>query len=615
MLIKRLNFKLKIFKLMRLYQIFFLTILIFTVASCANRAAGPTGGPKDSIPPVVMRSTPLNGAVNFQKKDIQVYFNENITLDKVSENVVISPPQKTQPVVKTNAKVLSVSLQDELQDSTTYSILFGNAIVDLNEKNPLENYVFSFATGSEIDTLQIAGQLLNAEDLNPMPGVVVGIHDNLNDTAILGDQFKRIAKTNAEGKFTIQNVKTGQYKLYALSDLNRDFKYQPGEAVAFYDSIIIPEVKLEQRSDTLWTDSVTVDTVHVFMQTVYTPDDILIKLFKETKKRQYLVKAERADNKYFHLFFNDKQDSLPQITPLNFDVETRFLIQKSNQLDSLTYWIPDSAVYNQDTLSLAISYLKTDSLFNYVSTTDTLNLFQRKPKQTAKSKSEAAVKEQKPLNFKNNLSSSFDLYRDILFDFEEPLDSFFVEKIHLALKVDSITEPVEFTWLHKDSIGRIFGLRHAWKPEESYVLNVDSAAFVSMYGRVSNALTTSFKIKSLEDYSTLKIMLQDYDARAYLQVIDSKEQVIQSKRAAQQGAVFEYLRPGDYFLRMFIDANHNDTWDTGDLEQRIQPEEVIYYSKKLSLRANWELEETWDHTDENFHNKKPDELIKTPQKR
>ncbi|HOG06096.1 MAG TPA: Ig-like domain-containing domain [Paludibacter sp.] len=601
---------------MRLYQIFLFTILIFAAGSCANRAAGPTGGPKDSIPPVVVRSSPINGAVNFKKKDIQVYFNENITLDKVSENVVVSPPQKTQPIVRANAKVLSVSLQDELQDSTTYSILFGNAIVDLNERNPLENYVFSFATGDEIDSLQIAGRLLNAENLDPMSGVFVGIHDNLNDTAILGDQFKRIAKTDSEGKFTIQNIKNGQYKLYALSDLNRDFKYQPGESVAFYDSIIIPEVRLEQRIDTIWSDSVTVDTIHMFSQTVFTPDDILIKLFKETKKRQYLVKSERTDSKYFQLFFNDKQDILPQITPLNFDVDTRFLVQKSGQLDSLTYWIPDAAVYNQDTLTLTVEYLKTDSLFNYVSTVDTLNLFQRKPRQTSRGKSEEeVVEEQKPLNFKNNLSSSFDFYRDIVFSFEEPLDSFCVGKIHLFHKVDTITEPVEFTCLYKDSIGRILGLSHAWKPEESYELNIDSAAFVSIYGRVSNQLKSSFKIKSLEDYSTLKITLQNYDPNAYIQVIDSKEQVIQSKRAEQQGAVFQYLRPGEYFLRMFIDANQNDKWDTGDLERRIQPEEVIYFSKKLSLRANWELEETWNHTDPSFYNKKPEELIKTTKKR
>lgn len=601
---------------MRLYQIFLFTILIFAAGSCANRAAGPTGGPKDSIPPVVVRSSPINGAVNFKKKDIQVYFNENITLDKVSENVVVSPPQKTQPIVRANAKVLYVSLQDELQDSTTYSILFGNAIVDLNERNPLENYVFSFATGDEIDSLQIAGRLLNAENLDPMSGVFVGIHDNLNDTAILGDQFKRIAKTDSEGKFTIQNIKNGQYKLYALSDLNRDFKYQPGESVAFYDSIITPEVRLEQRIDTIWSDSVTVDTIHMFSQTVFTPDDILIKLFKETKKRQYLVKSERTDSKYFQLFFNDKQDSLPQITPLNFDVDTRFLVQKSGQLDSLTYWIPDAAVYNQDTLTLTVEYLKTDSLFNYVSTVDTLNLFQRKPRQTSRGKSEEeVVEEQKPLNFKNNLSSSFDFYRDIVFSFEEPLDSFCVGKIHLFHKVDTITEPVEFTCLYKDSIGRILGLSHAWKPEESYELNIDSAAFVSIYGRVSNQLKSSFKIKSLEDYSTLKITLQNYDPNAYIQVIDSKEQVIQSKRAEQQGAVFQYLRPGEYFLRMFIDANQNDKWDTGDLERRIQPEEVIYFSKKLSLRANWELEETWNHTDPSFYNKKPEELIKTTKKR
>ncbi len=598
---------------MKYFRIIIQLVLVFSIVSCANRAAGPTGGPKDSIPPVVLRTVPLNNALNYKKKEIQVFFDENVSVEKVNENVVISPPQKTQPIVKANARVLTVSIQDDLQDSTTYSILFGNAIVDLNEKNPLPNYTFSFATGPEIDTLQVSGKLIKAENLDPMPGVLVGLHKNLHDTAILRDQFTRVAKTDDEGRFTIQNIKAGKYKLYALLDLDRDFRYQPGEEVAFYDSIVIPEIKMVQQTDTLWKDSVTIDTIKTESKLTYLPNNLLLKLFKENRKRQYLVKSERPAEKYFNLFFNDKQDSLPKIEPLNFDVDTRFLIQKTERLDSLVYWMPDSTVYRQDTLKMAVTYLKSDSVFQLVSTTDTLNLILRKPRTTGKSKTNE-VKPITPLTYKSNLAGSFDLYSDILLEFEEPLDSIFTEKIRLVHKVDTVLKPIDFSWLPMDSIRRKFAIRYAWKPQESYELQIDSAAFVSIYERTTPAQTIPFKIKSLDEYSAMKIVLQEFDSLAVLQVLDAKETVIQTQRAKVKGNLFEYLKPGEYFVRLFIDTNRNGIWDPGDLGKRLQPEPVYYFNKKLTLRANWELEETFNHLDPVLLNKKPEELLKTKKK-
>lgn len=598
---------------MKYFRIIIQLVLVFSIVSCANRAAGPTGGPKDSIPPVVLRTVPLNNALNYKKKEIQVFFDENISLEKVNENVVISPPQKTQPIVKANARVLTVSIQDDLQDSTTYSILFGNAIVDLNEKNPLPNYTFSFATGPEIDTLQVSGKLIKAENLDPMPGILVGLHKNLHDTAILRDQFTRVAKTDDEGRFTIQNIKAGKYKLYALLDLDRDFRYQPGEEVAFYDSIVIPEIKMVQQTDTLWKDSVTIDTIKTESKLTYLPNNLLLKLFKENRKRQYLVKSERPAEKYFNLFFNDKQDSLPKIEPLNFDVDTRFLIQKTERLDSLVYWMPDSMVYRQDTLKMAVTYLKSDSVFQLVSTTDTLNLILRKPRITGKSKTNE-VKPVVPLTYKSNLAGSFDIYSDIWLEFEEPLVSVLTEKIKLVHKVDTVLKPIDFSWLPMDSIRRKFAIRYAWKPQESYELQIDSAAFVSIYERTTPAQTIPFKIKSLDEYSAMKIVLQEFDSLAVLQVLDAKETVIQTQRAKVKGNLFEYLKPGEYFVRLFIDTNRNGIWDPGDLGKRLQPEPVYYFNKKLTLRANWELEETFNHLDPVLLNKKPEELLKTKKK-
>lgn len=586
-------------------------LLTLFFVSCANRAAGPTGGLKDTIPPVVVRSVPLDGTVNYKKKEIQVYFDENITVEKITENVVISPPQKTQAVVKGNAKLLTVNLQDDLLDNTTYSILFGNAVVDLNEKNPLKNFAFSFATGPEIDTLQVAGRVLNAENMEPLPGVVVGLHSNLNDSAISALQFVRIAKTDEEGSFTIRNVKAGNYRLYALQDKSRDFIYQPGEEIAFHDSIIVPDVIVKQQADTLWKDSVTVDTIRYSRSITYLPNDITLKLFKEKNARQYLLKSERPDGKYFNLIFNAPQQKLPELTPLNFDKTASFLIQSNQDKDSLVYWIPDSAVYKIDTLSVSIQYLKTDSLFQLVPFTDTLNLASRKPKVPVKSKArETQVTSLPALNLKTNLNATFDLYREILFDMEEPLDTIFLDKIKLYHKADTTFKVIEYQWMVKDSIRRTFSLKYPWKPEENYKLQIDSAAFMSIYGKVNKAIETAFKIKSLDEYSALKIVLQNFDSLAMIQVLDSKDEVVSTAKASVKGTRFEYLKPGEYFVRLFIDANKNGIWDPGDLKSKLQPEPVYYFQKKLSLRANWELEESWNHIDPAFLYRKPDEMKK-----
>ncbi len=600
---------------MKFIRLFLFLILIRGMFSCANRASGPTGGPRDSIPPVVIRSVPENGAVNFRKKEISVYFNENITLEKINEHLVVSPPQKTQPIAKANAKHLSFKFEDELQDSTTYSILFGDAIVDLNEKNPLKNYVFSFATGDEIDTLQISGTLLYAENLNPVKGTLVGLHENLEDSAILKNQFVRVAKTNDEGRFVISNVKEGQYKVYALTDLNRDFMYQPGEEVAFFDSIIIPEVKTIQHADTIWKDSLTIDTIHSQQIIKYYPDDLLLKHFKERKKRQYLLRAERNDDRYFQLIFNDKQDSLPKITPLNFDLNTKFLLQTNLTKDTLVYWMNDSIVYHQDTLSIQLDYLKSDSIFQLVPQTDTIHLSVRRQRPSGRSRGAKTDEDKLPaLNIKTNLSNTFDVYRSVFIESEEPLALFDKEKIHLQILVDSIYESLDFELETADSIQRSFNLHHKWEPEAKYRFELDSAACISIYGKASNAIKTDFKIPSLDDYSTLKIVLENYDSLAIIQVLDPKETIIQAKPADPSGTTFEHLKPGDYFVRLFLDVNQNGVWDTGDLEQRIQPEEIIYFNMKLSLRSNWELEEKWNHLDETFFNKKPEDLVKDKRK-
>ena len=586
------------------------SVLVLILVSCANRSAGPTGGPKDSIPPVVVRSVPLNGALNYKKKEILVYFDENVTLDKVNENFILSPPQKTQPVLRANGKVLSVILEDELIDSTTYSLFFGNAIVDLNEKNPLTNYQFAFSTGNEIDTLQASGRLYDAWTLDPVSSVFVGLHPANNDSALLKDPFVRVTKSDEEGRFTIRNIKADTYSVFALADANRDLIYQPGEAVAFYAHPVSPRVSVSERADTVWTDSVTIDTVRLSRVVNYSPDTLKLHLFKESLKRQYLVKSERKDQHYFSVFFNRSSDSLPVITPLNFEPSTRFLMQKNATLDSLTYWIPDSTIFQQDTLQLAIRYQKTDSVYALYSQLDTLNLVFRKPVVAKSATKGARVQHRQELNVSTNLSASFDLNASIRIKLNQPVSSVDTSLVRLSMKKDSLFVPVTVSWQPLDSVGLEFQFVNTWKEGESYELKVDSAAFKSIYGSVNNSLKTSFKMKTPEDYSTLRMKIVPFDSLVVVQVIDGKEALVQQQAAGLGGNKFEYLKPGDYFVKLFVDANGNGKWDTGELQQKKFPEQVYYYSKKLTLKANWELEEQWDYKATTNPYAKPEDLVK-----
>ncbi|HEY5592300.1 MAG TPA: Ig-like domain-containing protein [Paludibacter sp.] len=591
--------------------------IILLSYACANKAQGPTGGPKDITPPSVLKSYPANGSLNFKKKQILIDFDELVSVEKANENVLISPPQVKPPDVKSFGKRVTVDFNEPLFDSTTYTINFGNAIVDLNEKNAVKNYFFSFSTGNEIDTLKIAGTVINAEDLNPLSGIFVGIYKETSDTVFSKKPFLRIGKTDENGRFSINNIKKGAYKVFALGDANRDYFFQPGEGLALYDSLVVPTTRIEQMQDTVWKDTVTVDSIRTYMGTRFLPDDLTLRYFKESKKRQYLVKNERKEPFVFSLFFNTVMTGLPKIKPLNFEWEGKYILQKNNAMDSLTYWITDSLVWKTDTLKMTVSYMKTDSVFNLVPTTDTLNISMRKARLNPKARlaKKATDLKVEPLKYLNNIASTFEIYNPIILNFEAPLYDIDISKIKLSQKIDTTFKTIPFKWRQIDSTKMSYAIDYKWVAENSYELNIDSAAFKSIYNKISNKFSGQFKIRSLDEYSSVKMFLAEFNPKAVLQVLDSKDVVLASKPASEKGTVIQYLKPGDYYVRMFLDNNGNGKWDSGDLASRLQPEEVFYYPKKLTIMANWEFEETWNYRLVPLLKQKPTELIKDASKK
>lgn len=617
-----------------------LLVCLLLLAGCANRGIGPQGGPKDETPPTVLKETPENGTLNYNGKRVEIVFNEYLQLDDVSKHVLISPPQQHPPEVKAVGKKIILVFEEPLQDSTTYTIDFGNAIGDYHEKNVLSGYTLSFSTCSVIDSLEVNGYVVNAEDLNPISGVIVGIHANLDDSAFSTIPFTRVGKTDENGHFYVKNIREADYRIYGLGDVSRDYIYQPGEGLAFTEEIIHPYCHTEVEPDTAWrevTDTIVsdslgvehitrkeVDTIRYDTYTYYEPNDLILWYFPEEKTRHYFQRCFREKQHFFRLQFAAEQDSLPIIRALRpsevdstksdsawVDWTQYALLQANKGKDTLIYWLTDSIVIGNDSLIMEMTYMKSDSLYNLVPQTDTVYAVYRAPRISDKAKALMEKRKKPPvLAVNSNASAKFEVYEDFKLSFPTPVKEWVTDSLHLFQKIDTIYKPLRFTIEPVDSIKMCFKVIYPWKPEQQYELRIDSAAFRDVYDVVNKPGKHQMMVKSLEEYSTLTVKLTTYDDRARLQLLDKSEKIIKELPASRAGTKFEYVSPNTYYLRLYIDENGDGKWTTGDWATHRQPEPVYYFPSKLPLRANWEFEEDFDFMAVPQLDSKPQELLK-----
>ena len=616
-----------------------LLVCLLLIAGCANRGIGPQGGPKDEKPPQVVKESPENGTLNYNGKRVDIVFNEYIQLDDVSKNVLISPPQQHPPEVKAVGKKIMLVFEEPLQDSTTYTIDFGNAIGDFHEKNVLKGYTLSFSTCDVIDSLEVNGYIVNAEDLNPVSGVIIGIHANLDDTAFSKIPFTRVGKTDQNGHFYVKNIREADYRIYGLGDVSRDFIYQPGEGLAFTEDIIHPYCHTELEGDTVWRDTIdivandslgfdtiatrVVDTIRYATYTYYEPNDVILWYFTEDKTRHYFQRCFREKAHFFRLQFAAPQDSLPVVRALRpsevdstksdsawVDWMDYALLQHSSGNDTIIYWLTDSLVIKQDTLYMEMTYMKSDSLYNLVAQTDTVLAVYRAPRVSEKAKA-LMEKNKKPpvLAIQSNASAGFDVYKDLILSMPTPVKEWVSDSLHLFHKIDTVYKPLRFSLEPVDSAYLQFRVVFPWKPEQQYELRIDSAAFYDVYGVTNKAGKHQLQLKSLDEYSTLTVKLSTYDDRARLQLLDKSEKIIKELPASRAGTKFEYISPNTYYLRLYIDENEDGKWTTGDWATHRQPEPVYYFPSKLQLRANWEFEEDFDFLAVPQIDSKPQELL------
>ncbi len=586
--------------------------------ACANIAA-PTGGLYDVDPPKVVKATPDFNALNISKSKIEILFDENVKIEKPMEKVIIAPPQQKFPVIKAQGRKIVVELEDELLPNTTYTIDFTDAIVDFNEGNTLENFSHSFATGNHIDSLAVSGVVLNAENLEPAQGIYVGVHSNLNDTAFTNLPFERISRTDSRGRFTIKGVAEGKYKVYALGDLNRSYSYDnPQEELAFLDSIFIPSTELARRNDTVFIDSLTIDTILNIEYTRFTPDDILLKSFSSGFARQYLQKHERSLPYKLDLFFaaptEPSEFTLLEPAPSS----NNWYVKESNPTnDSVSIWITDSLIYKADTVKLKLDYLRTDTLNKHLMNTDTLSFSlrgsQKKENKPEKKKDgEEEETKKKHLNIKNNIQSSHEIYNTLFLEFEQPLANFDTTKILLQHEADSTFNPIAYTLLTDSLNERRYRIKHRWEPGEKYKLFIDSAVFVSKYGLHNNTLEQVFTVKKLEQYGNLVFILSGLPEgkRAYVELLDAQDKPFRKTLVKNNEALFMDLNPGKLYARLFIDENEDGEWTTGNYDLKRMPETVYYNPKWYEIRAFTNHEESWNLKERTFEKQKPLDITK-----
>lgn len=602
-------------------------LVVFT--GCAKMGA-PDGGWYDETPPKVIGATPADKGTEVKSRKINIYFDEFVTISNPNEKVVVSPPQLEDPIIKSMGKHISVELKDTLKANTTYTVDFSDAISDNNEGNPLGNYTYSFATGSVIDTMEVAGKVLESENLEPIKGILVGLYSNLADSAFTKYPMLRVSRTDSRGHFVIKGVAPGSYRVYALQDVDNNYIYtQKAEKVAFMHDIVVPSLMADTRQDTLWSDSLHIKAINRVEYTHFLPDRLVLRAFTPIVTDRYLIKTDRIDPNHFTLFFSYGSTELPHVKGLNFNEKNSLITEASAHRDTVTYWLRDTALVNQDTLRMEVQYLKTDSVGQLVQQTDTLELLakesyaQRLKKQQRefeswqkeqkkhKDKGEPYEQQMKPQMLKPdyNAPAELDPDRNISIVFPTPLHRLDSSAIHLYAKHDSLwyRSPFEIKKLQN----RRYELRGEWRPDIEYSLEIDSMAFEDIYGHRNAAYKQGFKVRSTDVYSTLMVNIDGMtDSAVVVQLLDGQDKVVKQVSTNNGTAEFFYLMPGKYYMRLFVDSNGNGLWDTGDYQRDLQPETVYYYPGQIECKAKWDVTESWNPTARPLDEQKPGAITK-----
>lgn len=522
---------------------FVLGTTIFT-SSCAKRGT-ITGGAKDTISPKIVSSSPKNFNTNFKSNEIKINFDELIKVKDINKQLIISPPFKKQPIIVPQgsaSKFISIKILDTLKPNTTYSFNFGQSITDNNEGNPYSQFKYVFSTGTYIDSLALFGTIKDAYEEKPDNFVSIQLYDAAayKDSTAYNEVPLYVTNTlDSLKNFTFENLKAGDYKIIALKDKNNNYKYDPKtDKIAFLEQAI-----------TLPNDSLTIYELELFKEKA---------VFKVDKPIQ------QTNNKFYMGFQGDPKNA--KITALMGEETIPLKMTK----------FPDKG---KDSVQLFLPIVKPDSLVITVSNGDYSKSFKTKVKELKETDSLEIQTSQRNLNFRDRFTLKS----------KTPLNSIEKNKIKLLNK-DSVA--IDFDFIYKEFEQEIvFDFKK--EENEKYAMQILPEAIEDFYNTKNDSLSFSFSTKALSDYGNLKVTVKNVNRYPYIvEILTDKGDVIASEiRENNDSVFFESVEPRIYTLRIIYDDNKNGVWDTGNFLEKKQAEQIIYYPKKIDVRANWDVEQ------------------------
>jgi hypothetical protein len=585
-------------KVRALKYVISLLALALVLSFCAKQVS-PTGGPKDETPPGIVKSVPVSGITNFKGKQIEIEFNEYVQLDKLNEKFMISPPVNEKPEIYLRGKSLFIKFMEDLKDSTTYTLYFADAIKDLNEGNPLDNFQFVFATGNVIDSLSVTGNVLLSDNLEPGKNVLVVLHSLMADSAPRKMLPDYITMADVNGGFRINNIKEGKYKMFALIDNNSNKKYDlSDEAFAFLDTIA--DINHFKNWLPVTKDTVTVKPVVKSLKPgekiVKVKEVPLIKgeyklfLFTAAKKARYLTSSDRKQQYQLIYTLSLPPDSMDFSFDIAGTVNRNWIIEKSPARDTMIIWLRDSVLYTAPVLNTLITYPFTDSTGKIISRRDTV------PMRYSAVRSPRTRPVRNPLKVSSNVSlGGIGPGQKIIFQAATPMVSPDTTKIRVYETDAKTKKSVPWYFISDTSNSRILRLEAAFAQDKKYIISTDKGAFRNIYGEYSDSTGLSFTVRTPDSYGNLLLKISNVPCTLIIQLLSREEKVIAEKVIKKAGNVqFPLLEKDFYRLRAIYDLNGDGAWTTGDYDRRIQPEPVSYLPKEVEIKVNWNLEEEWD---------------------
>ena len=559
------------------------------ILSCA-KIGSPTGGPKDTDPPVILKSQPENGTVLFTGKEFVITFDEYVALDRITEKFMVSPPLEGKPEIRLKGKSLQVVWDEELADSTTYTFYFQDAIRDNNENNPIPNYQYVFSTGTVLDSLSLTGNVFDAGNLEPVADVMVMMYSNLADSAPRKLLPSYISRPDPSGGFVISNIRPGSYRLYAIKDLNGNLLYDlDDEIFAFCDSVIniTPEEYYSLVPDTIrYKPAAATETTK--------PDIFLFGLhrlyaFQQDPWKQYLRFSDRKSAWSISFGLALPTDTGQVSIALTDTPPQSWYMENNAARDTFMLWITDPEVYGRDLIEALLTYPFTDSTGTIIARTDTLNFRYTKPATPRGGAGRAPA-----LTVTTNLTGKIKPGADPYFRSAVPMADPDTSLITLTQMVDSVRKELDYEFIMDSITKRSLVMKAPLDPGGTYSLVCRAGSFRDIYGNASDSVNYRISVATAEDYGSLMVKVSGYEGDVIVQLLD-KEKVVRESHVTSPGDIsFPLLEKGRYRLKAIYDLDSNRVWTTGDFNTLRNPEPVTFYPAELDVKINWSLEQDWD---------------------